>query len=41
MDYQSKLIGVIKEVTYRRRAKPESPYERCDFILENGITIIC
>ena len=36
-----KLVGVIKEVVYRKRRTSDSNYERCDFTLESGERIIC
>ena len=36
-----KLVGVIKEVTYRKTKTSESYWERCDFNLESGERIVC
>jgi hypothetical protein len=41
MESQVKLVGVIKEVTYRKTRTSESFYQRCDFILESKIHVIC
>jgi hypothetical protein len=41
MDSQIKLVGVIKEVTYRKTRTSESFLEKCDFNLESGERIIC
>jgi hypothetical protein len=38
---QIKIIGVVKEVTYRKRRTSESFLEKCDFTLESGEKIIC